>query len=287
MIRRIAAVTVLLLVLASCGGDEGAEDTSSQASPSAAAASEAPAATASAGTPSPGRTTAPASVGTARPAPDAPASAAPARSAAPGGVNRPRTGRYTYEVTGEATDPFTGQRQPVPDGARAFTEISASGNVLTSETTNNQMQGEVTTRSRWETTKVSLLEFRITQPVVNVRCDYDPPLEILHMPVKRETFPSQTRKDGTDCTQTTRIQVVGQEDVRAMGRVWKTWKITQRTTYNFNNGGITGTLNQTLWVAPDLGTSVKSDEINDGTYKTTTGGQRIYSRTKTLLIDRP
>jgi hypothetical protein len=290
MRKWMAGAAACLLVVMACGGDgddtSGAgTDVQSDATP--AAASEAAATAAPAGAPR--ASDAANTRATAKPASGSTtqASSAPAKPASPGAVNRPKTGRYTAKVSGEATDPFTGQRQPVPDGARAFTDLSASGVEYTSKITNNQMAGDTTTKTRWESARVLLLLFSINQPVVKVRCDYDPPLVILQLPVKKQTYAPQTRKDGTDCTQTTAITVAGQETAKAMGRDWATWKITQKTTYSFNNASITGTLNQTLWLSPELGVAIKTDETNNGTYKTTAGSQKIFSHTRTELIERP
>ncbi len=115
-------------------------------------------------------------------------------------------------------------------------------------------------------------------------------MEILHVPVKAETFPAQ-EWSSENCEGTTNITVVGQEDTQdANGNTWSTWKIEQETDYTFRSGQgtATGTLQTTTWFSPDLGNGVRSHDRNDGEFKNQTGtGQQFSSDTTTTLKNHP
>lgn len=296
MRRSIALTALLLLALAACGGGEETTSTSARGgSPTPTGATATPEATEGAEEDTP----APADPGTTGDgAGDAGDSGdvgetgedpPPPPEAPEGEVNRPKTGKYVYDLEGTRKNPFCPAGCEYPDDATRTTEISADGDVYTAKATNSEEAGSTTSRARWESNRVLLLFTKIEGPV-QFSCTFEPPVEILHMPVKAETFPAQPWSSD-DCEGTTKITVVAEEDVQdANGKTWPTWKIEQETDYRFegDQGTASGKTRSTTWLSPDLGTAVKSHERNDGEFAGQTGTRSpIDSDTTTTLKRHP
>lgn len=307
MKRSIALLSLLLLTMAACGGGDDAASTSARgASPTPTDATATPTPTDEDEESDGGSTAPPTSAPDDDSSGDAGAGGQeddPAgndagdgsgsqqpQAAGEGQVNRPATGDYVYDLDGTTTDPFNPAGREYPDDATQTVEVSRDGDVYSSKTTNSEESGASTTRVRWEADRALLLMTKQEQPGVTFSCTFEPPVEILHIPIRAETFPTQ-QWSSDNCEGTTDITVVGEEDVQdANGNTWSTWRIEQETDYTFRSGQgtATGTLQTTTWFSPDLGNGVKSHNQNDGEFKNQTGtGQEFHSDTTTTLISHP
>lgn len=193
--------------------------------------------------------------------------------------NHPKQGIYVYALSGSGTE-VGGSRRSYPEGSESRVEFKGGPDEYSIQTSSSQDPNRRTTiRTRWEPNRVLLLQTVLSTGAGDIPCNYEPPVEIVHIPVKPETW-TQTWSN-QQCNGTAELTVHGMEDVAAAGRTWRTWKVSTKTTYSF--GAITGTLTATEWLSPDLGTSVKGEEHNEGKF----GAQPFTSDTATMLKTYP
>ncbi len=265
-------------VLVACGREGGdlSQLTESTAAPRATATAAATA------TPTASATPSPTAAGTAAPAAtQAPSDQVP--QAAEGQVNRPKAGRYVYDISGESTSPFAPGPQKFPSGSQTTTRITRSGNTNTDETTSSAQAGRVVAKSRWEASKVLLLSYTVEQSGQTLTCTFSAPLEIIRIPIKSETFPTQNLSgQGNACGGTLKITVEGKENVKdAAGKTWSTWRVKVRQ--EVKNNQLTTTADETRWFSPDLGVQVRSQSNQSGSFS----GANFSSKTTSALRSHP
>lgn len=171
-------------------------------------------------------------------------------SVAPEVPEQPRPGTYVYELLGQrGTD--------VPEGSLLTEELSASGNDYSVLITNNQNSNTRTIRLRWEEERVVQLSNQTTVGGDRRTCNFEPPLETLHIPIRIEEF-SEQATGGPGCNQTVAISVVGRQEIQdATGRTWSTWIIEMQSL----SGGRTD--EETRWFSPELGRDVRIDTATE------------------------
>lgn len=289
--RRWLAALVGLVLLASCSNGDATNPT--RATPSASpspsvtwAAVPSPTAAASP-SPSPIASPRPPATPSRRPATAAPGSpAAPPPKAASSQVRQPAPGDYVYDLTGSSTG-LTGTAQPYPPGATQTIRVSpgpaaAGGTEYQAVTTSPQEPSvQVTARSRWEPDRVRLLSTVIQLgALASYPCTYDPAPEILRIPPVAGTFPQQSFSG--DCSGTLDVAIAGPESVTAAGRTWRTWKVHSRSTFAMELG-LTGSIDATMWLAPELGEPVRAETAIDAQLLAT----RLSTRQSTVLRAHP
>lgn len=277
---RTLGIAVLLLVAACGGGDK--KDAGGRASETAEATS-APAAGESAAPASGAAETA--ATGTAKPATAKPAAPSGGTvAAAPAGQsNIPKAGKYVYLTSGtqEGVQPgATPTTYKDRETTVEFLEPKDADGGKEQKYRAGGEQGTSTTTTRWEKSRVLLLSVSFTSPQGNIECKFNTPaggLEVAKFPIKAEKFPRQEWKN-EQCEGSHEQEIVKEETVTAQGRSWKTWKILTTTrikiTFTSPGGGplppgpqtIDTNVQSTQWLAPDLGTEVKSDSVNDFTF---------------------
>lgn len=275
LVRRWLAASVGLMLLAGCskGGDRRRSAPSpspSSSPPMAAPASQSPSPAAPSAKPSPTaavRPPRPSPSPTRSPTitlPSSPAVRLPAQAET---VRQPAAGDYVYDLVGSTSGALPGVEQPYPPGAAQTFRVSlgaGAGGGTEYETVQTSAQDpsvRTTVRTRWEPGRVRILSTVIeVTGVATYPCTYTPPPEILHLPPVAETFPQQSFS-GT-CSGTVDVSVTGPETVTAVGRAWRTWKVhtTSRLTMA---AGLTGTIDATTWLAPELGQPVKMATVLD------------------------
>jgi hypothetical protein len=284
--RVVAGVALVLLLGAACGKENAPDevltvDTGASPAPGAAAtnapdASAAPGATDAA----PGATTKPAAT-----AAGTRATAGPVTTAPPGERQPPKDGRYTYANSGKRTDPSNPAAGQQPFEGERYDDISHSGDTYTIESTNTEEAGRIVTKLRWAASRVELLQITIETQIGTYSCRFDPVLVITKFPVKPETYPTQTFKgEGNACNGKLDITVVKKETQKdATGKSWEAWQAKVRTETKPPNLSIV--TNETQWVAPDLGVSVRSEGASNGEYKS--GATTFkFSSTSTAVLKK-
>lgn len=136
----------------------------------------------------------------------------------PSELARPRAGEYIYEIVGVgATN--------VPSGTAITENISASGDEYTIDVTTSTNENRQQIRLRWEAERVLQLSNDIVVDGERRTCVYDPPLVILHNPVREEDLPKQ-RFNSTTCEQSIEISVTERTSVKdRKGKSWQVWHI--------------------------------------------------------------
>ena len=276
--QMLVAVIALGFVLVACGREGGdvSQLTQSTATPRATATAAATATPAASATP---EATA---AGTAAPAAtQAPAGEVPQATA--GQVNRPKAGRYVYDLSGEGKGPFDPSPRPIPSGAQTTTRISRNGDINTDETTSSQEAGRIVAKTRWEPSKVSLISYTLESSGRTFACTFNPPVVILNIPIKAETFPTQNLNgEGNACGGTLDITVEGKENVKdATGRTWSTWRVKVRQ--QVKNTQLETMMDDTRWVSPDLGTTIRTQSNQNGSSQ----GVTFSSKTTSVLRSHP
>lgn len=297
MSRRSLVVLAALTLFAAACGREGSIVPDLTAGGTAAS----PAADGS--TPGPGATASPAATAGAAagggegatPAPTAAgsagggggAAAAPTKPASEGGVNPPKDGTYVYDYSGEASDPFNPAAPPERFDGELNVDVSHSGNVYTSEQTNTEQPGRFTTRARWEADRILLLSYKSETAGGDFGCVLDPPLVIAKIPIKPETFPTQTIKgSGNACDGKLDLTVEAKQTVKdANGKDWDTWRV--RVQLQVGNEQFTNTSDQRQWLAPELGVEIRSEGTSSGEFRTPGGAQQFGGNAKTVLKRHP
>jgi hypothetical protein len=277
--QMLVAVVALGFVLVACGREGGDLSQLTETDTGTPSATSTPAATA---TPSASATPAATAAGTAAPAAtQAPAGEVP--PAAEGQVNRPKVGRYIYDVSGEGKGPFDPSPRPIPSGAQTTTRITRSGNTNTDETTSSAQAGRIVAKTRWEPTKVLLLSYTVEQSGQTLSCTFNPPIEIIHIPIKAEKFPTQNLSgQGNACGGTVDITVEGKENVKdATGKTWSTWRV--KVHQEVRNNQLNTTADETRWFSPDLGVQVRAQSNQSGSFS----GASFSSKTTSVLRSHP
>lgn len=284
MKKWLVAIVCGVLVFAACGREGPAtQDTLATAEPlESPLETEEPAATATPRATAPDATTAPAATArAAAPAGGAAATSAPAAKPPPGRFNPPQDGAYVYSYSGTRSDPFAGGEEEF--SGELTNEVTHSGNVLTTESTNSESPGRTTIRTRWSDTKVEMLSLKTESQAGDFSCTFDPPLIIAKFPVKAETYPKQELKgEGNACNGTLEITFERQEAAKdATGRSWNAWRVRVKTTVKSDQ--LTITQNETRWIPPELGTEVRSTGSSQATF----GAQKFNQNSTTALKSRP
>jgi hypothetical protein len=206
-------------------------------------------------------------------------------------VHQPRAGAYVYYLGGSRQIPgapggkYSGNARLTIQVAQGTSPCS--GSQIYARTTTNEDPGvDTTSCGDWRPSGV-FLDF--TELVITAlgdwKCAYAPPPEILQNPIKSETFPTQSWS-GNSCSGSVQITVVDQEQTSAAGRTWTVWKVTSHTTSTMTDSGggsLSGTVDSTSWLSPDLGEAIKADATSSGSLN----GQPVSSHQVTVLQSAP
>lgn len=284
MRKALILVFALLLLGAACGGEDEAELTTTEGTSEPGATETA----APEGTPKPGGTSSGGSGGQATGG-SAQQTSAPVQPAPEGKINRPRAGTYVYDLDGQASDPLNPAAPPqnYPEDAEETREISASGDVYTTETANSERPGVTTVRTKYESIRILLVSFKNESALGDFSCTLQPPIEIAHIPPKVEKLPTQTAtcKEDDNASGKVDINVVGKETVKdSKGKSWSTWKALVRI--EINSDDVSLVQDETRWVSPDLGVDVKSQGKGNGEFKTPAGASAKFSSEDTKTLKR-
>lgn len=215
---------------------------------------------------------------------------APAEPQGSSGVNPPSDGTYVYDLEGSSTDPFNpaGPPREFADDAEATVDVTHSGDVYTSETTNSESPGVSTTKTKWESSRVLLLSLKTETGGGDFGCVFDPPIVATKLPPAPEAYATQEWQcKDSEGSGSTDITIVGQEDVTdANGKTWSTWKVETHTVFDF--GQASGVQDDTRWVAPELGMDVRSEGSSEGEFELGAGQtQPFTSESRTVLKRHP
>lgn len=201
-------------------------------------------------------------------------------------VRPPAPGDYVYDLTGSTTG-LTGVAQPYPAHATQTIRVSpgaaaGGGTEYQAVTTSAQDPTvQLTVRTRWEPDRIRLVSTVIQLgALASYPCTYNPPPEILHLPPVAGTIPQQSFSG--DCSGTVDVAVGGPETVTAAGRAWRTWKVHTRSTFAMGVG-LTGTIDTTTWLAPELGQAVRQETSIDAQLLAT----RLSTREAAVLRSHP
>jgi len=164
--------------------------------------------------------------------------------------SRPRPGTYVYDLIGLGET-----KSKVPAGSQLTEQISVSGDVYTVEVTNNQNANTQRIEFRWEDGRVVRLANETVLGGRRTSCRYDPPLEVLRIPIRQEEYREQ---EATGCDETTQISVVGREKIEdAEGKAWETWALELHS----DSGGRSD--QATRWFSPELGREIRIDTASE------------------------
>jgi hypothetical protein len=232
MKKLVVLCTWLALVAAACGGGDG--------DPTVRAPDEPGATDETSETAEPGTT------------PDVP-------EAEDDGINRPREGDYLYayetETVNSAT-PNATPRRSKPD-AELTSTVSNTGDETTTKDKSTEGSAVSTTVQQWEDDRVLDVESRLDSEQGSSGCEYEPPIDALHIPIKMEKFPAQKLEGkGVSCAGDRTITVEDQETIKdARGIEWATWRIRVETVVK--QQALTKKSVDTRWFSPDLGKDVR------------------------------
>jgi len=282
--KRLGIVVAFVLLAGACGGgkkEANLNNALTSASPGAtasAATNASPGASAPAGAPSGGSGTSGGGQG---------ATASTPKPASQGGQNAPKDGKYTYTIDGSASDPTNPTAPARPYKGTLTKQWSHSGNVYTETQTTDASAGRTTQKTRWESTRISLLYVKAETQGGDFYCEFSPPLLISHLPVKAETIPTQQFKgSGNACDGTLDIQIIRKETVKdANGKSWSTWRVHIKT--KTKAGQFTTSGDDTRWVSPDLGTEVRTDGTSQTLIGTGPTATKFNASAKTALKTYP
>ncbi|MGH2690868.1 MAG: hypothetical protein ACRDKW_18960, partial [Actinomycetota bacterium] len=210
----------------------------------------------------------------------------PPPPAVPEDVRRPSPGDYLYDLTGSSTG-LTGVSQPYPSGAvqtvRVAPGVAVAGGTEYEvvQTSPQEPAVRTTVRSRWEPGVVRLVSTVIQlSGLANYPCTYNPSPMLFRIPPGAGALPQQSFAG--DCSGALDVEVSGPETVSAAGRSWRTWKVHSRSTFSMGVG-MTGTIDTTAWLAPELGQPVRAETAIDSQLLTT----RLSARQTTVLRSHP
>lgn len=179
-------------------------------------------------------------------------------------MSRPKPGAYVYDFVGLGIT-------PVPEGTQLTETIAASGNIDVIDVTTNRNDNQRRIRLQWEADRVVQLSNATVIRGEQKLCEYDPPLEVLHIPLFSENFEDQ-HFQGSACEQTVKISVLDLDSVKdATGRSWPVWQIEVR-------GESAGRLeSETRWFSPELGRDIRV-ETTTQTGESESQTARVLSR---------
>jgi hypothetical protein len=183
-----------------------------------------------------------------------PPSAPPAKSgeAASSKVTRPQPGVYVYDFVGQG-------ETTVPAGTQITESITVKGNVYTVDVSTNRNANQQSYQLRWSSDRVLQLDNETVIGGTRGSCPYNPPLDVLHLPVRAEHFKSQETGVAA-CRERFDIEVFNREMVQdATGHPWAAWIIQVRTETNDR------TKEETHWFAPKLGRDIRVEVTEDTT----------------------
>lgn len=177
-------------------------------------------------------------------------------------VKRPRPGEYVYSFFGRG-------ETSVPAGTELREQISQSGDGYTIEITNNRNENTRRVELRWESDHVLQMSNETVIGGQRRTCRYDPPLEILRVPIQAEAFETQA-SEGEFCEDTVDIGVLGREEIEdANERKWSVWIIEVQLV-----SGEDATT-ETQWFSPELGRPIRIETRSAGPNATNRTGQLL------------
>ena len=186
--------------------------------------------------------------------------------AAEGEVNRPGEGRYVYSYESESTNaatPTASPRRSSPD-AELTSTVSHDGDVVVTQEKSSEGPAVATSRWRWDDDKVVELSFETKAGTgAGAGCEFETPIEVLHLPIKEEKFETQEFDGtGTSCDGERTVEVEAQEDTEdANGTRWSTWRIRVET--QVRSSGVTNRSTIIRWFSPDLGKDVRTETTSE------------------------
>jgi hypothetical protein len=168
----------------------------------------------------------------------------------PTDVARPKPGEYVYDVSGlGATN--------VPEGTQLIERLEVSGDLYNITVTNTRNRNAQRIQLRWESNRVVQLSNETIIGGQRRTCTYDPPLEILHIPMTAEPFNDQSFSS-TTCESKIEIEVLDRDSVQdANGKAWGVWVIEVRS----EAAGRTDV--RTRWFSPELGRDIRIQTTTD------------------------
>jgi hypothetical protein len=187
-------------------------------------------------------------------------------SGASDNFGRPPTGDYTYEFCGLGGT-------EVRSGTKLKERVTREGELDLVEVTTSVNDNIRRIVLRWEQKRVVQLINGTVISGIGRRCNYDPPLEILHIPIRVESFPSQ-ETDARLCKGRVEVSVLGRQTIRdANDREWSTWVI------EVDSEGQSQTDQEKHWFAPELARDIRIE--------TTTEKPDSVNQTAQLLMSYP
>lgn len=206
-----------------------------------------------------------------------------------GGVSLPREGTYVYHFESRQTNaatPNATPRRSSPD-AEFTSKVSVEDDVATFVERTSEGDAESTRELRWHDDGVVELSLALRANEQTSGCDYDEPLMLLRIPIKKERLPKQELSGtGQACGGERTVTVEGQEDVLDdVGLTWKTWKIEIDTVVVPKGAGLTRRSTETRWFSPDLGREIRSEAENE--YIDPDGKVAIRNEQSLLLTSFP
>jgi hypothetical protein len=179
-------------------------------------------------------------------------------------VTRPRVGDYVYDFCGLGDT-------HVPAGTKFKEHLTTDGDLYTIEVTNNLNGNSRRYQIRWEGNRVVQTSNATTIGGQRRACEYQPPLEILHVPIRVESFASQ-KTDAALCAGTVDVTVLGRQSVRdASRRKWSTWVIEIST----RSGARTD--EERHWFSTELGRDIRLETRTEESGKTDQTAQLLRS----------
>lgn len=168
----------------------------------------------------------------------------------PAEVTRPQPGQYVYEIIGVgATN--------VPAGTAITEHVTVSGDTYTIDVTNTRNENRQQVQLRWEADQVLQLSNDITVDGQRRTCVYNPPLVILHDPIRAEDFPKQ-RFNSTTCEQAIEISVTDRTSVKdRKGKSWQVWQVQIRREH----AGRTD--EEIRYFSPELGRDIRIEQSSE------------------------
>lgn len=181
-------------------------------------------------------------------------------------VKRPKPGEYVYEVIGVGAT-------TVPSGTVITDTLSVSGDIYTIDVTNSRNDNRRQIRLRWEDDRILQLSNDTVVDGERVTCTYEPPLVILHNPVRAEDFPIQ-RFTSRTCEQSFEVSVVERTSVKdKKGKAWQVWTIEVLRNASGRRD------EETHWFSPELGRDIRLE--------TATQTAADYNQTALILSSYP
>lgn len=208
----------------------------------------------------------------------------PTEEADPDSLTVPKSGAYTFNAKGEASDPTNPTAPPQKYEGTATAEVSRSGDVVTREDTADNSPGNVTLVTKYEDARILLMSFKAETTAGDFSCTLDPPIVIATFPVKvGQKFGGDFKGDGNACEgSSVSIEVTKQEAAKdASGKSWDTSVIVVKQI--LKSGQLSTNSEQTRWISPDLGVEIKTSGKTSGSF----GATKFSGSGTTVLKDYP